>query len=611
MNRKIVIIGSGMVSHHFIAELNRLGARDITCLGDEEFIDRTKLVHLLDGSENRSSLTLDNPNCNFIRGKADSIDRRHRAVLMRGERFQYDLLVLATGARSVIPPIKGADLAVPLRTLADAQRILHSEANEIAVIGGGVLGIEVAHALRNTGKKISVVHMRKAILERQMDEETSVLLQTELEKEGVRFYLGDAASEITRKGVNVKDQLVPAGLVVLCAGVVPDDHLAKTAGLECNQGVIVNDQMLTNDPSIYAIGDCTRHQGDSYCLVQTGYKQAEIAANHIAGIETAFKKHNPATRLKTHHKAFAIGTFNGTAMTYKNPHHLRKIWLDEEGRITSAVVFGDWENLPSLHDYLSHGKVIPIWRQLSFKLTGELFPLTHQHPRLWADDAMVCQCLQVSCGTIRNAIQSGCTSIPQVMAYTTAGSGCGSCKPLLAQLLTQKPEPVIHAGKLQTMAAIAMALSLAVILFSVPFPESFKQSWDVIWRSNFFKQVSGYSMLTVGILLAVIGLRKRSEKLSRAGNYDTWRLIHTALGLLAVAGVVIHSGARFGDGINFLLTSSLVLTMASGSIYGLWVAREHKNPNPLIRSLLNGTHLLFMGLLPVLVIYHIIQVNIL
>jgi nitrite reductase (NADH) large subunit len=611
MNRKIVIIGSGMVAHHFITELNKLGARDITCLGDEEFIDRTKLVHLLDGSENRSALTLQNPGCKFIAGRADSIDRRHRAVLMNGERFEYDLLVLATGANSLIPPIKGSDLAVPLRTLADARRIMHSGANEIAVIGGGVLGIEAAHALRATGKRISVVHMCKTILERQMDEETSVLLQNELEKEGVHFYLGDAASEITRDGVKVKDQLVPAGLVVLCAGVVPDDHLARSAGLACNQGVIVNDQMLTNDPSIYAIGDCTRHRGDSYCLLQTGYKQAEIAANHIAGIETAFKSHSPATRLKTHHKAFAIGTFNGTALMYRNPHHLRKIWLDEQGRITSAVVFGEWENLPRLHGAISHGIVIPNWRRFIFKLSGELFPLTHQAPRHWAEDTIVCQCMQVSCGTINNAIQRGCANISHVMTHTTAGSGCGSCKPLLAQLLAQEPEPVIHAQTLKTIAIVALALSLAVILFSVPYPESFMHRRDVIWSNNFYKQVSGYSMLTLGILLAVIGLRKRSGQFAGLGHYDTWRVIHTALGLLAVAGVAIHTGARFGHGINFLLICSLLLTLASGSVYGLWVSRAHQSPNPLIRSFLNGTHLFFMGLLPVLVIYHIIQVNIL
>ncbi len=244
----------------------------------------------------------------FLNSKVVDIDAAKKEVITQsGERHVFDKLLLADGAHSFVPPIKGAEKkgVFTLRNIKDAQEIKAFAAGkaQALLIGGGLLGLEAGNGLRKTGLKVSVVEFSPRLLPRQTDPACASLLQTRLEQMGFSFYLGAASKEIEGeaqvKGLLLEDgRRIEADLIIISAGVRPNLELAQKLGLKIGKGIPVSDQMETEIPGIYGAGDSIEHQGRLYGIWPASEKQGETAGLNMAGKPTAYKGTTPSNLLK-------------------------------------------------------------------------------------------------------------------------------------------------------------------------------------------------------------------------------------------------------------------------------------------------------------------------
>lgn len=604
---RVVVIGAGVVACRFKEELMRTGATiRLTLISNEPTYDRTRLVKILDGSLTEHELM---SNEDIVHGQVEAIHRSERQVCYRSDgastTIPYDVLVIASGAEPWRPDIPGVHQAIALRRLQDIQHIVEQAPQHVTIVGGGVLGVELAHAMNASGHEVALIHNGSRIMERQLDEETSRQLQVQMENEGITFHLKSTLTAIHGNRVETDAPTINTDLAILATGVIANDTLARQAGLACERGVLVDEYQRSNDPHIYAIGDCCHN---SPGLVQSGFHQARLAAQAItATIMTQPQPFPiPVTRLKTHHHLFSMGRVDGTSLPYHSARGTRKLFLDGE-RLVGAIVLGDETLLPKLQQAVEQGECLSWWQRLSFRLAGNPWPLTRQDPQHWPPNSPICQCKQVNLGTITQARQNGCHSVGELGKQTGAGTGCGGCKPLLAQLLNTQIKPVRHYKGLVVSATLSLLLAMVLFFFSIPYSESFNASWDVIWRDPILKQISGYTLLGMGVLLTLLAIRKHTGRLA-LGHYDSWRYLHSSLGVLALLGVFVHSGGRLGEGIAFLLTVSWLLVALVGGILAILSARAHKlslNLHGSVRRLTHRIHVYFLWPLPVFMAYHI------
>ena len=243
-----------------------------------------------------------------LNSKVVDIDPRERRVSTAdGLSFDYDVLVMTTGASPFVPPFPGANLAgvQTLRTLRDANAVLSvcSRPVNVVCIGGGLLGLEVAGAISKRGAQVSVVESLPWLLPRQLDQAASRLLQQKIEAMGITVYTGAKTRALVGyehvEAVELEDgSSLPADLVIISAGVSANLELARKAGLSINRGILVDDTMRTSDPNIYAAGDDTEHQGRMYGLWVPAKSQGAIAGFSAAGKPAKFASDPPSARLK-------------------------------------------------------------------------------------------------------------------------------------------------------------------------------------------------------------------------------------------------------------------------------------------------------------------------
>jgi nitrite reductase (NADH) large subunit len=290
--------------------------------------------------------------------RALRIDRVRR-VVVADDRTEapYDRLLLATGSTPVMLPVPGADLpgVLTYRDLADTDAMIRASerCRRAVVIGGGLLGLEAANGLRSRGMAVTVVHLMPWLMERQLDETAGAILRAALEARGIGFRLAAETAAIVGDdcvgAVRLKDgEAIPAELVVMAVGIRPNVELARTAGLYCGRGIVVNDTMQTYDPRIYAVGECVAHRGVAYGLVAPLYDMARVCATHLAGLGIGrYQGSVLATRLKvTGVELFSAGDFIGGPGTESLTLHdaeagvYRKVVLRAD-RVAGAVLCGD------------------------------------------------------------------------------------------------------------------------------------------------------------------------------------------------------------------------------------------------------------------------------
>ncbi|GGS56132.1 FAD/NAD(P)-binding oxidoreductase [Planobispora rosea] len=449
---RLVVVGNGMAGARLV---NEVRARDkdieITVFGAETWqpYNRVLLSNVVAGTMLPDQVRLLDPSWYADHGvtarpgvAVTAIDRRAQAVVTAdGEREPYDVLVLATGSEAVVPPVAGAERAIAFRTLDDCQAILEAAgtARRAVVVGGGLLGIEAARGLAGRGLPVTLLHLAGHLMERQLDPEAGVVLGETLAGLGVQTRTGVVVEEITDGGVRLAGgETVEADLVVLACGVRPVTGLARETGLEVARGIVVDDEMRTSDPAVYAIGECAEHRGTVYGLVAPAWEQATVVADLLTGADKEARYHGSrlVTRLKaksvelaamgeTHVDEASDASAEVVRFSHRARGTYRKLVI-RDGRLVGAILLGETAAVGTVTQLFDRGGPVPGDR------AGLLFPglagaAVADSPVRMPDAAKVCQCNNVTKGQIRACWESGARDVAAVAAATRATTGCGGC----------------------------------------------------------------------------------------------------------------------------------------------------------------------------------------
>lgn len=468
----LVVVGAGMAAAALLEEIRKI-RRDfsIAVFGDESHpaYNRVLLSDVLAGrateesvglkpsswySENEIALVTDCP--------VAAIEADRKAILtVDGSGVDYGRVVLAVGARPFVPPMAGADRHAffVFRTLEDCRRIAETarRARSAVVVGGGLLGLEAARAIGRYGPAVTVVHLADRLMEQQLDPAGGGLLRQEIERLGISVRLGTTVAELCGgdrlESVRLATgETLSADLVVVCAGVRPDLRLARSAGLSTARGIVVDDQMRTSDPAIFALGDVAEHAGKVYGLVAPIRDQARAAADAIAGDNRA-RYHGTmfsttlkvaGVRLTSAGDLLGGGGREELADLDSRLGRYRKL-VFRGNRLVGMILLGDDSDGPRLFNLIRSGADASSLRQRA--VAGE--DGADDLPAVWrmADDEIVCQCHSVTKGGIRSAIETkGCKSREAVASVTAASTGCGSCAALVEDLLVKPAKIPVKAA---------------------------------------------------------------------------------------------------------------------------------------------------------------------
>lgn len=466
----IVVIGHGMVGHKFLETLAASGRPDlgttlrITVLGEEPrpAYDRVHLSEFFAG-KSADDLSLVAPGffdrqdmVLRLNAKVVGIDRAAQQVtLADGSSVAYDRLVLATGSYPFVPPVPGADRkdCFVYRTIEDLEAMQECGARSKSgvVVGGGLLGLECAKALRDLGLNAHVVEFAPRLMAVQVDDPGARVLRTRIEGLGVGVHTGKNTLAIvdgddtTHRMQFADGTHLDTDMIVFSAGIRPRDELARACGLEIGPrgGIVIDDRCQTSDPHIYAIGECALWNGQLFGLVAPGYDMARTAARHLAGTECGFAGADMSTKLKLMGVDVAsIGDAHGATPGSRSYQFLderrqtyRKIVVSSCGKyLLGGVLVGEASaygallqtmlnriELPEAPEYL----ILPDTGAARPAIGVDKLPAT----------AQVCSCNDVSKGALCEAVAGGATTIGALKSCTSAGTACGGCVPLVTQVL--------------------------------------------------------------------------------------------------------------------------------------------------------------------------------
>lgn len=562
------------------------------------------------------------------------IDRQNRTVCSAsGREVQYDSLIIATGSRPFLPPIRGVDLPeiCVYRTIEDLEKIRQQakRSQRAAVLGGGLLGLEAARAFVSLGLETHVIERAPALMPRQLDNEAALLLREKVEQLGVRTVLNRQTDAITRQPegfrIEFRDRLtLQVDMVVVAAGIRPRDELARDCGLETGPqgGIVVDDHLRTSDENIYAIGECACHQDTVYGLAAPGYQMAETLALHLTGEDACFSGSDESTRLKLLGVDVALcGDYldlsGAQKLVYRRADFYRKIIVRGQ-RIVGAVGVGPFPELPIIQDWIATRQRIWPWHKRRFNAEGTLQKTTEsQSVTEWPEGAVICSCRSVTRGILTAACAEGCSSVEALSKATGAGTVCGTCLPLLAALNNQPADPIPATPGwrwlLGASITVAVLVPVLVMIGPVSVATSVKAPFyqlDLFWQSSFWKQVSGFTLLGITGGALLLSFRKRISSFNFL-NFGVWRAAHGVLGLLTIAGLMAHTGFRFGANLNLCLMICFLTLNFAGGLTGLFAALETRSSGSVQRLLkrwrprLTLLHILFFWPFPVLVAFHI------
>ncbi|WP_340117792.1 nitrite reductase large subunit NirB [Pelagibius sp. 7325] len=469
--QKLVVVGNGMAAGRVVEELvtKAPGLYDITIFGAEPRVnyDRIMLSPVLSGEKEYEEIVIHDDawygkhGVTLLKGRlVTAIDRAAKTVRSAdGGELAYDKLLIATGSSPFVLPVPGAGLPEVLtyRDQGDVEKMLAAAARggRAVVIGGGLLGLEAAAGLKARGMEVTVLHLMPTLMERQLDPSAGYLLERAVEARGIhvitrantKAILGGGLEGGQVTGVLLEDgRELPADLVVMAAGIRPNAGLAKEAGLAVNRGVVVDDAMGTDDPDIFAVGECVEHRGVCYGLVAPLYEMAKVLAARLMGHTAAvYGGMAISTKLKvTGINLFSAGDFaegeGREEIVLRDPSRnvYRRLIL-AENRIIGTVLYGDTSDSAWFFQLLKDGSDISGLRDtLIFGPAyagGSPLDPTAAVAALPAE-AEICGCNGVCKGTIVAAISDGGhSSLDAVRAHTKASGSCGSCTGLVEQLL--------------------------------------------------------------------------------------------------------------------------------------------------------------------------------
>ncbi|MFE0461557.1 nitrite reductase large subunit NirB [Kitasatospora sp. NPDC058965] len=472
--KDLVLVGHGMVGQRFLEALFEQPATEqahrwrVTVLAEEPrpAYDRVHLTSWFSGTS-AEELSLCSPEFVAEHGidlrlgePAVAIDRAARTVTTAsGAALRYDALVLATGSYPFVPPVPGheAEGCFVYRTIEDLEAIRAAAggAGVGAVVGGGLLGLEAAGALRAMGLQTHVVEFAPRLMALQVDDGGGTLLRRKIEELGVRVHTGAGTQRIeTLPDGRVRSMALSDGseldvdLVVFSAGVRPRDQLARDCGLTVGErgGIAVDEHCRTSDEHIWAIGECAlAADGRVYGLVAPGYAMAETAARDLFGAAGSFTGADTSTKLKllgVDVASFgdALGSTPGSlevVFADSRAGVYKKLVVSEDGCLLGGVLVGEVDSYATLRPLAVSRTKLPMPAEQLLVPAG---PNSHG-PLVLPDEAVVCSCHNVTKGAIRAAVsEQGLHTVPEVKKCTKAGTGCGSCVKLLGTIVTEELE---------------------------------------------------------------------------------------------------------------------------------------------------------------------------
>ena len=462
MKKRLAIIGNGMAAGRLLDDLlrrNALAMFDLSVFGEESHgcYNRILLGRVLAGGSAEEITT--KPNAWY----AEAGVRFHAGTMVTqldgvtrtlqtesGETHAYDVAVFATGSAAFIPPLTGLKTkegkpkpgAFLFRTVDDC-RTIHASArpaSSAVVLGGGLLGLEAAKALSDLGLHVTVVHLADWLMNLQIDRTGGEYVRKGVEKLGIFVRTGVAAigvvGEDRVQGVVLKSgETLPADLLVIAAGIVPRTDAAIASKVPVKRGIVVNDLLATSVPNVFAVGECAEHDGKVYGIVPPIWEQCEVLADLLTGSKPTARYRGSKLYTKLKVAGVDVASMGLTEPQYDSDEVIqiveerRSIYrklICRDGMLIGAMLVGDGDAAPILARWFDRADPLPPNR-LDVLCSGDLSPS--------AADPEICHCHHVCQSTIREAIREGCTSLPQLSAATKAGTGCGSCRGQLANLI--------------------------------------------------------------------------------------------------------------------------------------------------------------------------------
>lgn len=463
MKKKLVMIGNGMAGVRTIEEILRRDSAhfEITIIGDEPYpnYNRIMLSNVLQGKTTVEEININDWNwyqenhVHLITGeKVIKVNRDNKEVLTdKGQTIGYDELIIATGSSAFILPVPGSHLdgVIGFRTIDDTEKMMEAAKayKKAVVIGGGLLGLEAARGLIDRGMEVHVVHLLPTLMEQQLDVAAANLLRNDLEAQGMKFLMEKQTAEIYGEsrvqGLKFTDgTTVDCDLVVMAVGIRPNVAIAREAGLEVNRAIIVNDHMVSSDPSIYAVGECAEHNGIAYGLVAPLYEQGIALAEAITGKQG---KGYQGSILSTQLKVAGCDLFSGgkihedeqtqAIIVHDQFAKVYKKILVTDNKIVGIVLYGDASDGNRFFNMLKKQADISEYTSSSVLSKSGQDGEEDLVVSMSADDT-VCGCNGVTKGTIVHSIlEQGLTTFEEVKGCTKAGGSCGKCKPMVESIL--------------------------------------------------------------------------------------------------------------------------------------------------------------------------------
>jgi len=463
----LVIIGNGMVGHYFLEKFVNSTIKDqynlITfCEEQRPAYDRVHLTEFFSGKSAKDLSLVDgdffaeNEIKIYLNDKAVSIDTRNKLITSaKGTAISYDKLVLATGSYAFVPPIPGHDRdnCFVYRTIEDLEALTAAaqEAKIGAVVGGGLLGLEAAKALKDLKLKTNVIQFSPRLMSAQLDTGGANMLASKIEALDISVL----ASKNTQKivdGDKCKHKMIFADgtsletdIILFSAGIRPRDEIARSSGIEVGArgGIVINNQCKTSDPDIYAIGECAVWNEQTFGLVAPGYNMARVVVADLSGETASFTGADMSTKLKLNGVDVAsIGDAHANSQgalvyTYQNGAdeiYKRLVVSADKKKLLGAVLVGDASGYGTLSQYYLNGIDLPEHPD-SLILPSRSDESVGLGPDALPESAQICSCFDVSKGKICSAIENGCHTMPALKDATQAATGCGGCTALLKSVL--------------------------------------------------------------------------------------------------------------------------------------------------------------------------------